>query len=131
MRLIKLEELEVGDEIIIGGNRLKYLKVLKKPVIKSHTGCEFFIDPVTGTGEYNYNKKIYKSVRCSIRYDDKEYITKNETLYHFKDYVFEQDISKHNHRANFDLNYKDIFLVKKESDTTDKSTVFEQIFENN
>lgn len=115
--LIKVEDLQEGDEIIISGNKnLKYLKVLKTPVIKDNNGCKFVTDPITKIASFNYKSNRYKSVRCSIRRDDKEYKLKSGNTCHFKDYVFETDISKHNHKLNIDLNYRDIFLVKRKKE---------------
>ena len=51
LKLIKVSELEVGDEIIISSySNLKYLKVLKLPKLKSNNW-----------GDY------YTNVKCSIK----------------------------------------------------------------
>ena len=100
-KLVKLEELLEGDEIIISGNsNLKYMKVLKTPIISK-------VKKYWRTG-----LPLHTAVRCSIRQDSVQCPYKKD--YYYKEYVFEQDITKHNHRISIDLNNRDIFLVKRE-----------------
>jgi hypothetical protein len=100
-RLIKLEELQEGDEIIISAySNLKYLKVLKTPTISKTKK------------NWKTGIPLFSAVRCSIRQD--KYENPHETKTFKKKYVFEQDISKHNHKINIDLEYRDIYLVKRE-----------------
>ncbi len=100
-RLIKIEDLLEGDEIIVSGNsNLKYMKVLKTPIISK-------IKKYWRTG-----LPLHTAVRCSIRQDSVQSPYKKN--YYYKEYVFEQDITKHNHRISIDLNNRDIFLVKRE-----------------
>jgi len=97
--LIKVEDLKVGDEIIISSySNLKYLKVLKAPRIKetSYKG-----DP------------IYASLKCSICQKTNEYFTKSGLKYTRKEYVFEEDSTKHNTIIYVNLNEKGIYLVKR------------------
>ena len=105
-KLVKVKELLEGDEIIISSySNLKYLKVLKTPIINNKK-CW-----LTGL-------PLYSAVRCSIRQDIVS------TAYSFKkEYVFEQDISKHNHKISIDLNNRDIFLIKRE--TPKKEGIYE------
>ena len=105
-KLVKVEELMEGDEIIISSNsNLKYLKILKTPTI-SNKKCW-----LTGL-------PLCSAVRCSIRQDT------ISTAYSFrKKYVFEQDISKHNHKISISLNHRDIYLVKRE--TPKKEGIYE------
>jgi len=109
-RLISVEELEIGDEIIISGHsHLKYMKVLKKPVISKIKK------------NWRTNLPQFTAVRCSIRQD------RIQSTYHkdcfYKDYIFEQDITKHNHKISIDLEGRDIFLVKRE--TPKKEGIYE------
>jgi hypothetical protein len=87
-RLIKLDEIQVGDEIIISANSdLKYLKVLRIPTNKQSTRFKVSLRRDTGgTGPYNW--KIRR---------------------------FEQDITKHNDVMHQCLYGRDIFLVKREN----------------
>ena len=85
-KLVKIEELQEGDEIIISGHSsLKYMKVLKKPVISKIKK------------NWITNLPEFAAVRCSIRQD------RVQSTYHedhfYKNYIFEQDISKHNHKS--------------------------------
>ena len=109
-KLVTVEELLEGDEIIISGHsKLKYMKVLKTPTISK-------------TKKYWLTKSpLYSSVRCSIRQDDVK--SEYNELFFYKDYLFEQDISKHNHKISIDLNNRDIFLVKRE--TPKKEGIYE------
>lgn len=115
MRKIEIEELQVGDEIIISGNsKLKYLKVLKVPVVKSNNGWKKYIDE---NGELKYRKDapVYSSVRCSTRQDSIPMYSKWRNNYVMKEFVYEPDIEKHNVRHNFCLSNRDIILVKREN----------------
>jgi len=109
-RLVKIEELQEGDEIIISGHsKLKYMKVLKTPTI-SKTKKYW----MTGL-------PLHTAVRCSIRQDNVK--SPRHENYFYKDYVFEQDITKHNHKISIDLEGRDIFLVKRE--TPKKEGIYE------
>lgn len=109
-KLVTVEELLEGDEIIISGHsKLKYMKVLKTPTISKTKKCWLTKSP------------LYSSVRCSIRQDDVK--NRYNELFFYKEYQFEQDISKHNHKINIDLNNRHIFLVKRE--TPKKEGIYE------
>ncbi|MBX7077496.1 MAG: hypothetical protein K1X33_09320 [Methanobacteriaceae archaeon] len=113
-KLIKVEELQEGDEIIVSGLDLKYLKVLK-PVSISDKKCWIrSINPLTGKFEWLEEEKKYKAVRCSIRQDKIPYVTNSGIEGIYKETVFEQNITKHNHKISIDLSGKNIFLVKRE-----------------
>lgn len=100
-RLVKVEELEIGDEIIISGHsNLKYMKVLKKPSISKTKK------------NWRTNLPQFTAVRCSIRQDMVQSTYHKDHFY--KDYIFEQDITKHNHKISIDLENRDIYLVKRE-----------------
>lgn len=116
MKLVKLKELEIGDEIIISGNsNLKYLKVLAKPTLGNKNLYQGVIDETTNSG---WNLKVvgkkYKAVRCSIRQDEISYRNIGGFQRIHKKYVFETDVSKHNKKISIDLNSRDIYLVKRE-----------------
>ena len=76
LKLIKISELEVGDEIIISSySNLKYLKVIKLPELKT-----------SRWGDY------YTNVKCSIK--QKHCVSewgKNVNIN-----IFEQDVTQHN-----------------------------------
>ena len=109
-KLVQVKELLKGDEIIISAfSKLKYMKVLKTPTISK-------------TKKYWLTKSpLYSSVRCSNRQDDVK--SEYNELFFYKDYLFEQDISKHNHKISIDLNNRHIFLVKRE--TPKKEGIYE------
>ena len=93
LKLIKVSELEVGDEIIISSySNLKYLKVLKLPKLKT-----------SRWGDY------YTNVKCSIKQEHRvSKLGKNININ-----IFEQDVTKHNSTVYQNLNNRHIFLVKK------------------
>ena len=95
LKLIKVSELEVGDEIIISSySNLKYLKVVKLPKLK--------------TGSW---RDYYTNVKCSIKQE--HHISKwgKQTNVNF----FETDTSKHNSIIYQNLNNRHILLVKREN----------------
>ena len=95
LKLIKISELEIGDEIIISSySNLKYLKVVKLPKLKTNRW-----------GDY------YTNVKCSIKQE--HHISKwgKQTNVNF----FETDTSKHNSIIYQDLNNRHILLVKREN----------------
>lgn len=113
MGLVKIEELLEGDEIIISGNsKLKYLKVLSTPVLGNRDLWGIVID--NNGRRWGKIGKKYKSLRCSLRQDEIPIIAKSGISYIHKEYVFEQDVSKHNKKISIDLSGRDIYLVKRE-----------------
>lgn len=113
-KLVKIEELLEDDEIIVAGLDLKYLKVLKTTTLSDKKCWIRLINPLTGKYEWAKDGERYKAVRCSIRQDQIPYVNNRgqETIH--KKIVFEQDISKHNHKISIDLTGKNVFLVKRE-----------------
>ena len=95
LKLIKVSELEVGDEIIISSySNLKYLKVVKLPKLKT-----------SRWGDY------YTNVKCSIKQEHRvSKLGKNININ-----IFEQDVAQHNSIIYQDLNNRDILLVKREN----------------
>jgi len=116
MKLVKIEELEIGDEIIISGNsNLKYLKVLSTPTLGNRDLYQSVVDETTNSGwNWKVVGKKYKAVRCSIRQDEISYRSRAGFQKIHKKYVFETDVSKHNKKISIDLNSRDIYLVKRE-----------------
>jgi hypothetical protein len=88
-RLInRLDEIEIGDEIIISANsQLKYLKILRLPLKKDGT-----------------------TFKVSLRRDEKRNAT-----WTWKHRIFEQDVTQHNDVMYQDLYSRDVFLVKREA----------------
>ena len=94
LKLIKVGELEIGDEIIISSySNLKYLKVLKLPKLKTNRW-----------GDY------YTNVKCSLL----KKIMKNRN-FEWNTFPFEQDVTKHNSFIYKNLNNRHILLVKREN----------------
>lgn len=95
LKLIKISELEIGDEIIISSySNLKYLKVLKLPKLK--------------TGSW---RDYYTNVKCSIK--QKHCVSKWGKNININ--IFEQDVAQHNSIIYQNLNNRDILLVKREN----------------
>ena len=94
LKLIKISELERGDEIIISSySKLKYLKVLKLPKLKTNSW-----------GDY------YTNVKCSLLKK-----TMKNGNFEWNAFPFEQDVTKHNSIVYQNLNNRDILLVKREN----------------
>ena len=105
MKIIKVEDLQLGDEIVIAsGSKLKTLIVVKKPEVRA----------TYSNGDY------YKAVRCTSkaiitefprkRYD---YTTKAHIDYTHKVKNWVHSFEDHNMRISVDMNYKDIWLIKR------------------
>ena len=98
MKLIKIEDLEVGDEIVIACQAFfKYLKILKKPEKDAKSGW-------------------YKSVKCSGKRDVEKasYMNyKNDVIYYEKhSWKFTGD--DHNVKQYLQLSGRDILLIKSQ-----------------
>ena len=94
LKLIKVSELEVGDEIIISSySNLKYLKIIKLPKLKT-----------------NHWGGYYTNVKCSLL----KKIMKNRN-FEWNTFPFEQDVTKHNSFIYKNLNNRHILLVKREN----------------
>ena len=95
LKLIKISELEIGDEIIISSySNLKYLKILKLPILKTNSW-----------GNY------YTNVKCSIKQE--HHMSKRGRQINVN--FFETDVTKHNSIIYQNLNNRDILLVKREN----------------
>jgi len=102
MQLIEIEDLDVGDEILISCQScFKYLRLLRKPMIGPHK-------------HWSTGKPVYKSVKCST-----SKVTKiNSYVYNgvpqvreYTDWGFGPD--DHNFEQYVNLNYRQIILVRK------------------
>ena len=94
LKLIKVSELEVGDEIIISSySKLKYLKVLKLPKLKTNRWRDYYTNVKCSIKQEHHASKLGKNININI---------------------FEQDVTQHNSIIYQDLNNKDILLVKRE-----------------
>ena len=102
MEIVKIEDLEVGDEIIIScQSYFKYLKVLIKPSLN-------------GNKDWNTGAPLYKSVKCSTRRDSvpRSYVRNGVTYTYNNDkWVFTAE--NHNFIQYIDLGYRQLLLVKK------------------
>jgi len=88
---IKAEDLKKGDEIIISNySNLRYLRVLTNARLNAKTG-------------------LCKSVYCSYRTEQM-----SNPLYSWTVEVLTPH--EHNNKRNFNLNNRDIWLVKREND---------------
>jgi hypothetical protein len=102
MELIKVEDLDVGDEILISCQScFKYLRVLRKPAasLKKH---------------WRTGDTVYKGVKCSVRRDEikQAYVYNNQTRYYTSiDWRFGPD--DHNFEQYVNLNHRQILLVRK------------------
>ena len=102
-KIIKIEELEIGDEILVPKNsQLRYAKVLQKPQLSK------------STFKWNPNKQRYRGVKCSMRIKEEK-----ETFGHINQYIRtiksnppDGDLQIIEQILN--LNFKDIWLVKRE-----------------
>lgn len=104
-RLIEIQDLKVGDEIMISCQSFfKYLKVLTPPTL-SKTKVH-----------WSTKQPLYANVRCSARRD---FITSNYTSYNGKIYTRTEkkwivSPDNHNLKISQDLSGRQIWLVKRE-----------------
>jgi hypothetical protein len=103
--IIKIEELEVDDEILISyQSHFKYLKVLVPPKLsktKKH---------------WNTGQFLYENVRCSTRQDvtTKTYTSYNNQNFTRKEKKWIVTSENHNMRISQNLNDRQIWLIKRE-----------------
>ena len=118
--LVKIEDLQIGDEILVSsGSKMKYLKVLKQPTLSDKKG---WVKSVDSEGYFMWDKNgtKYKSLLCSTCIKEVVYKYRGwkggaDRFQTKKEYILEQDISKHNKKISIDLNERDIFLVHREN----------------
>jgi len=102
MEIVKVEDLEVGDEILIScQSYFKYLKVLVKPSLGKKT-------------HWSTGAPLYKSVKCSTRRDSvsKSYVRNGQTYTYF-DNTWVVTPEDHNFIQHIDLGYRQILLVNR------------------
>jgi len=102
MEIVKIEDLDVGDEIVIScQSYFKYLKVLVKPSLGKKT-------------HWSTGALLYKSVKCSTR---RESISKSYSRYGqthtYLDNTWIVTPEDHNFTQYIDLAYRQILLVNK------------------
>ncbi len=102
MKLIEIEDLEVGDEIAIACQaNFKYLRILRKPSLSTKK-------------HWNTGNPLYKSVKCSTRRVERSYTrTYNGKQYNRTEKVFEFTGDDHNFNHYVNLNYRQLLLVRK------------------
>jgi hypothetical protein len=103
MKLVEIEDLEVGDEILIScQSYFKYLRILRKPALgkKKH---------------WRTGKQLYKAVKCSTRRETKTSTwTRHDGTTFSRDYKeWEFGPDDHNYVQYIDLEFRQIVLVKK------------------
>ena len=104
-KLIDIKDLEIGDEIIITcQSHMKYLKVLAKPKIGKRI-------------HWSTKQPLYSGVRCSTNLTVTQtthtgYAGKQWTQTHKEWGVKSED---HNFVKSFDLEYRQLWLVKRDS----------------
>lgn len=104
--IIELEDLRVGDEILIAcQSHMKYLKVLDQPRLsatKKH---------------WSTGQPLYKSVRCSTRQDvvATTYHTWNGAPYTRNHKEWKLTPEDHNIKISQDLSGRTIWLVRREN----------------
>ena len=103
MKIVKVEDLEIGDEIVIPVfSGFRYLRVLKQP----KTGKR---------KHYTTQAFLYTAVKCSTRMDIVEHSRTwgNGQVHKWKQKTYMFTPEDHNTVMSVDLNYKDILLVRK------------------
>ncbi len=102
--LIKIEDLEVGDEVIIAGGQMKYLRILRKPKLSKSLS-------------WNGGPR-YSSMKCSTKFDivaqTRTYMSGGTPrTYNYNEKVWGITGDGHNRELYQDLNDRPIWLVKK------------------
>lgn len=105
-RLIEIQDLQVGDEIMIScQSHFKYLKVLTTPKLsatKKH---------------WKTQQPLYGNVKCSTRQEEiitYSYTDSQGVIHHRKEKKWIATPDEHNIRISQDLNGRQIWLVKRE-----------------
>jgi hypothetical protein len=103
MKIVEIQELEVGDEVIIScQSYFKYLRILRKPALGTKT-------------HWNTGGALYKSVKCStIRTSTPRQYTdhKGNVVTYYK-HVWGWGPDDHNYNQYIDLTGRQIVLVKQ------------------
>jgi len=105
--LIKIEDLQIGDEIMIScQSYFKYLKVLSSPILSKT--------------KVNWHTKapLYTNFRCSTRQEEVvkySYTDRNGNIVNRTEKTWICTPEEHNVRLSQDLNERPIWLVKREN----------------
>jgi hypothetical protein len=98
-RIIKIEELEIGDEIIVSSNgHLRYYKVCRLP-------------------KKSAKSSKWSGVKCSTKMDREERVLYQGTSYMRTKVFYRYYCTPEEHNTEkmiYGLNYKDMWLVKRE-----------------
>ena len=95
MREVKIEELEIGDEIVIASQAyFKYLRVLSKPKLGPHT-------------HWKTKQLLYKNVKCSGRRE----LVPQANGFSYQTWIFSPE--DHNIVQYIDLEYRQVLLVNR------------------
>lgn len=93
--LIQVKDLQIGDEVLYSANsKFKYVKLLRTPTLRT-------IGHNTGI--------VHKAVKVSIKND--RYIGRGNRNY--SRYKCESDVTQHNDTMYLDMNYNQMWLVKR------------------
>jgi hypothetical protein len=109
--LVTIEDLIIGDEILIGGpsQGLMYYKVLRMPKLRKK--------PTKYSGVINYTSVLCSTKKESISHTYHMWDNKTQTYSIPATYVREEYVCSsedHNHSRYVNLNKKSIWLVKGE-----------------
>ena len=105
MKLITIEELEVGDEILIScRSYFKYLRILRKPSLSNRK-------------KYGGDDFAYNTVKCSTNgtSEEKTY-TYGKTVRKYITHVWNLTSDDHNVTQYLDLSTRQLLLVKKNNE---------------
>ena len=102
MEIVKVEDLMVGDEIVIPHmSKFLYLKVMTQPKKR------------TKALRWGGGNDGYKAVKCSCKVNSKTHVWANG--YKTTEHEYEFTGLEHNGTKYVDLNYKSIMLIKRET----------------
>ena len=105
--LIKAEDLQVGDEIMVScQSYFKYLRVLTPPSM-SKTKVH-----------WHTKQPVLANFRCTTRQDvvvGRSYVDRNGVTHTRMDKTWIPSADGHNLRVSVDLSYRQIWLVKRET----------------
>jgi hypothetical protein len=104
MKIVEIQELEVGDEIIIScQSHFKYLRILRKPMVGTKT-------------HWNTGVPLYKSVKCSTIRTSKarQYTDYNGNVKTYYSHEWGWGPDDHNYTQYVDLEFRQIILVEKQ-----------------
>jgi len=101
--LVEVKDLRIGDEIIVPSNsNLRYLKLLRQPILKKGAKVN-----------WKTQCPVYKPVMCSTRRDVKTYTYPGSNkAYTYNEWICTPE--EHNVQRYENLNYRKIWLVKRE-----------------